>query len=233
MGARAHRYFYQVQHAHKYDLNRIYPTHNIFDPARRSTYQYEFFETPWVRPLWVYTNRLIDEMNLTTKATTTDQVLAAIHDLGGKSHLPSIINLNLITLTMKAVWNTYVGQILMDKWKKLRHDIPKIRSYASRKIVTSYKTQLRYEINQIPHHIHTIELHNIYKDYDHKRLTERQKCLLRAYSYNKKRLKKDEAKAFAATWEKTGLVAIERHQLPKPRASLKIGPIIVMGVPPP
>ena len=79
----------------------------------------------------------------------------------------------------------------------------------------------------------TIEVHDIYKDSDFKRVTERQKCLLRTYSYNKKRLRKNEARAFKATWEKTGLVAIERHQLPKPHVSLEIGPVIVMGVPPP
>ena len=78
-----------------------------------------------------------------------------------------------------------------------------------------------------------LEVHDLYKDYDHKRVTERQKCLLRAYSYNKKRLRKEEVKAFNATWVKTGLVAIERHQGPTTRVSLDVGPIIVMGIPPP
>ena len=203
MGARANRYFHEVQHAHKYDPGRIYPRHNIFDITQPSTYQYEFFDAPLVRPLWAYTNRLIDKMGLPTKATTVDQVLIAIHEMGGKSHLLSIVNLNLITLTMKAIWNTYVGQ--MEKWRTHRQDIPTVQSYARRKIVTSYKTQIKYEINQIPHHVNTIEVHDIYKDSDLKRVTERQKCLLRTYSYNKKRLRKNEARAFKATWEKTGL----------------------------
>ena len=139
------------------------------------------------------------------------------------------MNLNLLTLTLKAIWNTYVGQ--MQKWRTL--DLPQVKSYSRRKILTSYKTQLNAEIDQLPHHVNTIEIHDIYKDYPYKRVTERQKCLLKAYSYNKKRLRTEEAKAYNATWVKTGLVAIERHQQPSPHASLEVGPIIVMGLPPP
>ena len=60
------------------------------------------------------------------------------------------------------------------------------------------------EIDSLPHHISTIEIHDIYKDYAFKRVTERQKCMLKAYTYNKKRLKKTEAAAYTKTWPKIG-----------------------------
>ena len=101
----------QPQIAYHYDLGRIYPRHNIFDVNQVSSYQYEFFDSPLVQPLWAYTNRLLDDMHLTYKATTIDHIFIAIHDIGGKSNLPSIVNLNLLTLTLKAIWNTYVGQM--------------------------------------------------------------------------------------------------------------------------
>ena len=55
MGERAHKYFIEVQHAYKFDPERIYPVYNIFDPLQRSTYQYEFFDNPMVSPYWTYT----------------------------------------------------------------------------------------------------------------------------------------------------------------------------------
>ena len=54
-------------------------------------------------------------MQLRIKVTTLDEILLAIHDLGGKSNILAIININLITLTVKAIWNTYVAQ--MAKWR--------------------------------------------------------------------------------------------------------------------
>lgn len=228
LGTRAHTYFREVQHAHKYDPERIYPRHNIFDNTQLSTYQYEFFESPFVRPLWTYTNRLIGDMHLQTQVSNLDELFLAIHDLGGQSVLKNIINLNLITLTLKAIWNTYVGQ--MEKWRT--HPILEVKRYMRRKLITSYKTQLRMEIDALPYHIHTIEIHDTYKDYDFKRTTERQKCMLKTYSCNKKRLRKSEAKAYRNTWAQTGLVMIKRTQPPNPADMLDIGPIILIGIPP-
>merc|ERR1712185_359521 len=154
MGKRAHDYFIQVQHAHKFDPERICPTYHIFDCLQDSTYQFEFFDNPMVRPFWQYTNQLLQHMQLPYQVSTIDQALLAIYDLGGNSDINKIVNLNLITLTLKAIWNTYVGQ--MAKWRT--HIIPKVKQYAKRKLMSSYKTQLQSEIYQLPHHLHSIKL---------------------------------------------------------------------------
>ena len=227
MGERARRYFYRVQHAHKFDPDRIYPAHNIFDPTSRSTYQYEFFEAPMAQALWRYTNDLIHQMQLRIKVTTIDDILLAIHDLGGKSNILAIININLITLTVKAIWNTYVAQ--MAKWRT--DDIQSVKKYAEKKILSSYATQLRQEIYQLPHHLNTIKIYNVYKDQRH-RMLERDKCVMKTYTYNRKRLKDDQVKAYKNTWAKTRLITIEEGQQPNPHSTITIGPIIVMGPPP-
>ena len=223
MGEVAYKYFREVQFAHRWDPSRIYPTHNIFDPGRRSTYQYEFFETPLAAMLWRYTNRLIDHMNLSVKCTTIDQVLLAIYDIGGNSDINKVINLNLITLTLKAIWNTYHQQ--MRKWTAQK-EIVAIMAYSKSQIVRFYKSQLRIEIEQLPHHINTIKIYNRYKDRRHATL-ERDKCVMRVFKYNRKRLRRSIIEAFEATWVKTGLVKIEGQN----PSSLQIGPILVMGNP--
>ena len=38
-----------------------------------------------------------------------------------------------------------------------------VKQYAKRKLMSSYKTQLQSEIYQLPHHLHSIRLHNFYK----------------------------------------------------------------------
>ena len=44
---------------------------------------------------------------------------------------------------------------------------------------------------------------------------------METYTFNRKRLKADEIRAYEATWTKTGIVAIEGQ----PPASLTIGPL--------
>ena len=170
---------------------------------------------------------LITSMSLTHTVTTIDQVMLAIYDLGGSSDIAKIVNLNLITLTMKAIWNTYVGQ--MEKWRK--QPIPTVRKYTRRKLISSYKTQLQTEIYQLPHHLHSIKLHNFYKDKSIPSTLERDKVVAPAYSYKRKRLSKAETKAFRALWVKTGLVTIDESDGPSPTCKLNLGPIIVMGRP--
>ena len=116
----------------------------------------------------------------------------------------------------------------MGKWRTL--SLPDLKKSPDARY--SHHTKHNYEIHPLPHHLNTIDIHGIYKDYEFKRVTERQKCMLKTYSYNKKRLRREEAIAYSKTWVKTGLVAIERHQQPTMRASLEVGPIIVMGLPP-
>ena len=96
----------------------------------------------------------------------------------------------------------------MEKWRTL--SLPALKKYSRCKILSSYKTQLNYEIHQLPHHLNTIDIHDIYKDYEFKRVTERQKCMLKTYSYNKKRLRREEAIAYNKTWVKTWVISSNR-----------------------
>ena len=76
-----------------------------------------------------------------------------------------------------------------------------------------------------------MKIHNIYKDQRH-RILERDKCVMQTYSYNRKRLKPEEAHAYRDTWAQTHLVTIDEGQPPNRNLTLKISPIIVMGASP-
>ena len=208
MGTRAIKYFYEVQHAHKYDPGRIYPRFSILFPTFESTLQFEFFQHPFVVPLWQYTNTLIDIMGLPKKASSLDQALLLIYDLGNSSKITNILNINLIVLTLKAIWDTYVHQ--MKLWRRGDHT-HKIAQAIKKLLTKNYHSKLRYEMNQLPHHLHTLQVHNPYKDARH-RLLEREKAVLPTYSFNRKRLKDREIKAYKATWGKTNLVKLEGRQ---------------------
>ena len=75
-----------------------------------------------------------------------------------------------------------------------------------------------------------MKIHNVYKDKRH-RILERDKCVLPTYTYNRKKLKPKEAKAYTNTWCKTNVVAIEEGQPPDQDPTLITSPIIVMGLP--
>ena len=133
-----------------------------------------------------------------------------------------IININIIVLTLKAIWDTYVEQMHM--WS--RGDPTAVIAKQVRKLMRkNYCKKLRYEIDQLPHHLHTLKIHNPYKDARH-RILEREKAVLPTYSCNRKKLKDTEVKAFQATWCKTNLVTLEGR---RPTA-LHISPIN-MGLP--
>ena len=139
MGERAHSYFINVQKAHHWDPSRVYPSHNIFDNTQRSTYQYEFFDNPVVQPLWRYTNSLIDAMGLPRKVATLNEVYMAIYDIGGNSDMNHILNLNLITLTLKSIWDVYVTQ-MQHHCKTNPTPLPKLAKMVQHKLPQAYKS---------------------------------------------------------------------------------------------
>ena len=59
-------------------------------------------------------------------------------------------------------------------------------------------SQIKHEIYQLPHHINTLEVHNPYKDKDHYTL-ERDKCVMKTFSYNRKKLKRQQAHVYEIT----------------------------------
>ena len=61
---------------------------------------------------------------------------------------------------------------------------------------------------QLPHHLHTLQVHNSYKDARH-RFLEREKAVMPTYTFNRKKLKPREISAYEATWCKTNLVKLE------------------------
>ena len=225
MGTRAVKYFYEVQHAHRFDPSRIYPTFSILFPTFESSLHFEFFQHPFVTHLWQYTDTLIDIMGLGKKAHSLDQALLLIYELGNSSAIKNILNINLVVLTLKAIWDTYVHQ--MNIWRR-GDPIHKIAPTIRKLILKNYYTRLKYEIYQLPHHLHTIQVHNPYKDPRH-RFLEREKAVMPTYTFNRKRLKKREIKAYEATWCKTNLVTLEGR---RPTAILIHGPTGV-GLPQP
>ena len=64
---------------------------------------------------------------------------------------------------------------------------------------------------QLTHHHDTLKVHNPYKDARH-RFLEREKAVMPTYTFNRKRLKANEIKAYEATWCKTNLVNLEGRQ---------------------
>ena len=98
--------------------------------------------------------------------------------------------------------------------------MPKLASMVKSKLKSSLHSYLWQEINQIPHHIHTLKFNNPYKDRRHL-ILEREKSVMETYTFNRKKLKVEEINAFEATWTKTGIVVIEGQ----PPASLAIGPL--------
>lgn len=101
-----------------------------------STLEFEFFHNPLVQPLWQFTNRMIQHMRLPKMATTIDEALLIIYDLGGTSNIEHIININLIFLTLKTIWDTYVYQ--MNHWRKTP------RGMLLKRVKSKYRSSYRH-----------------------------------------------------------------------------------------
>ena len=222
MGVNEVRYYIDKLKAQDWNPTIIpFDTH-LYDVTHQSTYDYEFFEADIVQPLWQHTNMLIRCMNLPRTVKTVDETLLAIYDLGGSSDIMKIINLNLITLTMKTIWNEYNNRMTH------RTSIPRqqLKAKSLKWLSRYYTSQLRQEIYQLPHHHYTLHRDNPYKDKRH-RMLEREKAVQPTFQYNRKNIKQSHQQYYENTWMKTRLVTLDEH----PPATLTIGPIQLASPP--
>ena len=159
-------------------------------------------------------------MGLPRKVATLNEVYMAIYDIGGNSDMNHILNLNLITLTLKSIWDVYVTQ-MQHHCKTNPTPLPKLAKMVQHKLPQAYKSYLINEIMQLTYHHNTLQVHNPYKD-GRQAMLEREKVVHRKHKFNRRRLKPDEITAYADLWVKTSIVAINgRH----PAAVLEISPI--------
>ena len=110
---------------------------------------------------------------MTTNLKHISLLPTIIHQLGSQSDIMSIINLNIIVLTLKAIWNAHVQKM------RLVHELPldKLEKQITKILTTEYKKLLIQEIHALFGNQRTIIINNRYKDQRHK-TSEKDKIVL-------------------------------------------------------
>ena len=177
--------------------------------------QHELFDCPAVQPMWAYTHRLMAELDHDPVHIATLYHVWRFIILNGTDATPqqgpiatTILKVNLVALTVKAVWDAYRTKI-----KHHQDGAPSDKVAATHRdeCIHRYKALLKAEIKQLPHHIHALHSRRRFpsqKTDGNKYEGERKLILRPKFHYDPHALRPAQELQFAATWCKTHCVSV-------------------------
>lgn len=204
-----HNALYMADQARTHQLRRgfahwapqkLYPTQCVLCGAQ-STVQHEFFDCPYIKRNWEYTNRLIRQMQLTVTIDSIPNLWAAILMLPKTDCLKHITNINLITLTMKSIWVTYI--------RKMYHyqqntPLPERLLKFTRESQENYSREVTHEIYQYANH---------HKQIINKVLDARAKALQTPFYFNPTKIPQALADTFRHVWCHSDIVSLQQSDI--------------------
>ena len=103
---------------HEWNPMRVYPDTCIMHTTHTlTTVQHELFGCCIVQPIWEHTNKIITQMDGTIKVSNMTQLYTHIIHIGQqkfasvKHALQVHTNINIILITIKTIWNTYIHKM--------------------------------------------------------------------------------------------------------------------------
>ena len=204
-----------IRHQHRIQLHinkphLVYPNTSVLDGTPTDTHR-ELFTCYYVKHIWTHTNYLIDQLQGTMKVSSLHDLYKCIIQINDrkftsiKDALKEHININLIMLTIKTIWDTYIYKMKLHQDTD-NHIITKTLKHLNK----TYNVQLNYEISSIFSHRHTIQKQSRSRfDTPAPRIDARQKvtwphCHDHKWKFNNRLLD-----IINDTWLKTYLVTVE------------------------
>ena len=199
MGHIARQYQINIKHMDKYWPHLVIPEHCYHCPQQRSTYQHEFFECGIMPLMWQAINGILHDANLNLTLTS----IAALPEFLYNAHNPefnlrTIVNTNVVILTLKSVWDAYQGKQDMTP-EQYRADI-----------VRRVSMYLTNEIKLLPCHRDNAYKHGciVLRGLRRRHFDQRQKMLLRNPALRTTTLSEMDITAYENIWLPTGMIAI-------------------------
>ena len=199
MGHIARQYQINIKHMDKYWPHLVIPEHCYHCPQQRSTYQHEFFECGIMPLMWQAINGILHDANLNLTLTS----IAALPEFLYNAHNPefnlrTIVNTNVVILTLKSVWDAYQGKQDMTP-EQYRADI-----------VRRVSMYLTNEIKLLPCHRDNAYKHGciVLRGLRRRHFDQRQKMLLRNPALRTTTLSEMDITAYENIWLPTGMITI-------------------------
>ena len=189
---------------------------------------HEFFTCSRIVNVWEYSYTLINKIigHGGLKPRTWNDTLGMIHDIGDSPDVLHVLNINIILVTLKTVWDTYHQKML---WYQEGVSTVDLVVRCDAHLISRYKRRVINEICMTPHHAQAITKYARHKG-NAGRATGARELIFRPFEpVDLKNLSPEHAKLFEDTRVKSHLIKLSRQ---RGKAALEFQPIRIPPIPP-